>query len=84
MKASGGMAVTAGGSGAGGAPALWPWVAMVRSLDAAAAPADEKGVDPGSVATAFLVRKPPEPPKLPEAAWITKPPEDEDSASTTH
>jgi putative transposase len=31
-----------------------------------------------------FVRKPPEPPKLPEAAWINKPPEVQDSASTTH
>jgi putative transposase len=31
-----------------------------------------------------FVRKPPEPPKLPEAAWINKPPEAENSEDTTH
>jgi putative transposase len=32
-----------------------------------------------------FVRKPPEPPKLPEAAWINKPPQtDDDSEATTH
>ena len=31
-----------------------------------------------------FVRKPPEPPKLPQAAWINKPPETEDPADTTH
>jgi putative transposase len=31
-----------------------------------------------------FVRKPPEPPKLPAAAWINKPPDTEDSTDTTH
>ena len=31
-----------------------------------------------------FVRKPPEPPKLPQAAWINKPPETEDPVDTTH
>jgi putative transposase len=31
-----------------------------------------------------FVRKPPEPPRLPQAAWINKPPKPEDSQDTTH
>jgi DNA-binding SARP family transcriptional activator len=40
VRAAGGVAVSGGGVGGGGMPALWPWVSIVRGLACRAADAD--------------------------------------------